>query len=163
MSNLWLAFLVMGVVVCGGCGDTSSGGAVDGVGRLADLAIGGDLAVGGADLGGVDAAAGVGDASVAGDGSAAVDSSMGVDAGTVVCGLGNDPLPCTKDADCAASGAKCDLGKRYCVCVMPNCTPGVDQTCNDNPAIGSLHGHCTPFGSCMCLGFMKDPATGKCF
>jgi len=32
------------------------------------------------------------------------------------CHLGNDPLPCSTDADCAANGATCSPTYRYCVC-----------------------------------------------
>lgn len=43
------------------------------------------------------------------------------------------------------------------------CTPGADQTCNDNPAISSLHGMCTPASVCVCRPqYAKNPATGKC-
>ncbi|HEY0709368.1 MAG TPA: carbohydrate binding domain-containing protein, partial [Polyangia bacterium] len=47
--------------------------------------------------------------------------------------------------------------------IPPVCTPGADQTCNDNPAISSLHGMCTPAGICVCQpAYAKNPATGKC-
>lgn len=43
------------------------------------------------------------------------------------------------------------------------CEPGADQTCNDDPAISSLHGRCLPDGSCECTaGIEKNPATGRC-
>jgi hypothetical protein len=43
------------------------------------------------------------------------------------------------------------------------CEPGRDQTCNDDPAISSLHGTCKPDGSCECAaGVEKNPATGRC-
>jgi hypothetical protein len=43
------------------------------------------------------------------------------------------------------------------------CEPGRDQTCNDDPAISSLHGTCKPDGSCECIeGVAKNPATGRC-
>ncbi|UQA58507.1 hypothetical protein [Polyangium aurulentum] len=43
------------------------------------------------------------------------------------------------------------------------CTPGMDQTCNDNPEISSLHGACRPDGTCECKGdFEKNEATGRC-
>ncbi len=80
-----------------------------------------------------------------------------------VCNLGNDPLPCMSDAICAGNGAFCDSTRKYCVCTTPNCTPGDDQTCNDNGAAMPLLGHCVSSGSCMCLGgSTKDPNTGKC-
>jgi hypothetical protein len=43
------------------------------------------------------------------------------------------------------------------------CEPGRDQTCNDDPAISSLHGTCKPDGNCECNeGVEKNPATGRC-
>jgi hypothetical protein len=43
------------------------------------------------------------------------------------------------------------------------CEPGSDQTCNDDPAISSLHGACKPDGTCECVaGVEKNPATGRC-
>ena len=44
------------------------------------------------------------------------------------------------------------------------CAPGIDQTCNDDPRISSLHGTCTPAGKCVCMGtFALNPTTGRCF
>ncbi|HLM74993.1 MAG TPA: hypothetical protein VK459_19925 [Polyangiaceae bacterium] len=43
------------------------------------------------------------------------------------------------------------------------CTPGMDQTCNDDPAISSLHGTCLADGTCECKDpFEKNEATGRC-
>ena len=44
------------------------------------------------------------------------------------------------------------------------CTFGMDQTCNDDPEISSLHGQCEPDGTCTCFeGFGgKNPETGRC-
>ncbi|HLK39737.1 MAG TPA: hypothetical protein VKU41_23435 [Polyangiaceae bacterium] len=43
------------------------------------------------------------------------------------------------------------------------CTPGQDWTCNDDPAISSIHGMCLPNHSCTCtMGFALNPATGRC-
>lgn len=43
------------------------------------------------------------------------------------------------------------------------CTPGSDQTCNDDPAISSLHGACDSEGICTCkTGFAKNTKTGRC-
>jgi hypothetical protein len=43
------------------------------------------------------------------------------------------------------------------------CTPGADQTCNDNPAISSLHGRCRHDGTCVCsAGFEQNPLSGRC-
>lgn len=45
----------------------------------------------------------------------------------------------------------------------PVCSPGADQTCNDNLSVSSLHGHCENNGSCTCgAGFAKNPTSGKC-
>jgi hypothetical protein len=43
------------------------------------------------------------------------------------------------------------------------CTPGADQTCNDDPAMSSLHGACNPDGTCTCgAGFERNPQTSRC-
>jgi hypothetical protein len=43
------------------------------------------------------------------------------------------------------------------------CTPGQDETCNDDPTINSLHGQCLPDHSCACsIAPGLNPATGKC-
>jgi len=42
------------------------------------------------------------------------------------------------------------------------CTPGQDQTCNENPAISSLRGRCQPDGTCVCSGGAPSPTTGRC-
>lgn len=43
------------------------------------------------------------------------------------------------------------------------CTFGMDQTCNDDPIISSLHGKCNEDGSCTCYeGFEKNDQTGRC-
>jgi hypothetical protein len=45
----------------------------------------------------------------------------------------------------------------------PVCTPGRDQTCNDNPMFSSIHGHCTEAARCVCTPpFVIIPATGRC-
>lgn len=45
----------------------------------------------------------------------------------------------------------------------PVCEVGADQSCNDDPAISSLHGTCQRDGTCQCLpGIEKNPATGRC-
>jgi hypothetical protein len=42
------------------------------------------------------------------------------------------------------------------------CTPGADQTCNDDPSVSSLWGHCEA-GICVCrVGRSINPATGRC-
>lgn len=43
------------------------------------------------------------------------------------------------------------------------CEPGVDQLCNDDPVISSIHGTCQPDGTCLCRdGYAKNPETGRC-
>src|SRR5262245_49967546 len=43
------------------------------------------------------------------------------------------------------------------------CTLGQDQTCNDDPAVSSLWGHCTELGVCECKpGFELSPRTARC-
>ena len=44
----------------------------------------------------------------------------------------------------------------------PLCTPGQDQTCNDNPSFSSLHGHCTEGLRCVCGSGSLNSATGRC-
>ncbi len=43
------------------------------------------------------------------------------------------------------------------------CTPGADQTCNDNPVVSSIWGSCQPDGTCACTsGHVVNPSTGRC-
>lgn len=43
------------------------------------------------------------------------------------------------------------------------CTPGANQTCNDDPRISSLHGTCTASGRCVCgANYLLNPMTGRC-
>ena len=45
----------------------------------------------------------------------------------------------------------------------PICTPGQDQTCNDNPILSSLHGHCTDERTCVCKNDAAPNTTsGRC-
>jgi hypothetical protein len=62
----------------------------------------------------------------------------------------------------------CGAGQVCCVPLLaPVCTVGMDQTCNDNPALSSIHGTCaldanlTPYCTCK-PGFAKNPTTGRC-
>lgn len=45
----------------------------------------------------------------------------------------------------------------------PVCTVGADQTCNDNPATSSIHGHCTDAGVCVCGDAGRNRDSGRCF
>jgi hypothetical protein len=48
-------------------------------------------------------------------------------------------------------------------CKTGVCTYGMDQTCNDDPAISSLHGRCQSNGACRCTPeYEINPTTGKC-
>ena len=93
----------------------------------------------------------------------------GVDlAGTSLCALGDDTVACdTSNDPCPALGAHCErFGAdipNACVCNMRVCTVGADQTCNDDPAMQSILGHCTQAGTCTCgAGSTLSPTTGKC-
>lgn len=47
-------------------------------------------------------------------------------------------------------------------CQVPACTPGQDQTCNENPAMNALAGSCNANATCTCnTGFSMHP-DGKC-
>ena len=143
------------ILAAAGCGASSTSAGDDlAVGGAPDLAtLPADASVAGVDL------TAAPDLASPGDLATPTDSAHG----NVVCNLGNDPLPCAADAACTASGAVCDLAKRYCVCITPNCTPSVDQTCNDNIIFQSFHGHCNAFGACQCLnGNVKSAQSGKC-
>ena len=62
---------------------------------------------------------------------------------------------------CACPTGTCFTRERGCA--VPVCMPGADQSCNDNPAVSSLHGKCLADSTCMCVsGFAKNPGTGRC-
>ena len=43
------------------------------------------------------------------------------------------------------------------------CTPGLDQTCNDEPWASWISGSCTADGACVCIaGYTVNPTTGRC-
>ena len=43
------------------------------------------------------------------------------------------------------------------------CTPGANQSCNDNPAISSIRGTCTDAGTCICNNDASPVASsGRC-
>jgi hypothetical protein len=45
----------------------------------------------------------------------------------------------------------------------PPCTPGLDQTCNDNPTVSSLRGTCSPAAKCVCRDSVAlNSVTGRC-
>jgi hypothetical protein len=49
-----------------------------------------------------------------------------------------------------------------CVSFSAVCTPGADQTCNDNSALSSIHGHCLSDKRCSCNSPYKLLSSGKC-
>jgi hypothetical protein len=87
--------------------------------------------------------------------------------------------PCTAQCDGTSdcpSGQYCPDSCVMCPCASQCaaqqvvCTLGADQTCNDDPSVSSLHGHCQtaapgPFATaCTCLpGFTKNLTTGLCY
>lgn len=67
-----------------------------------------------------------------------------------------DSTEVSEPSDSSTSGGDGALPARVC-------EPGADQTCNDDPAISSLHGLCLPDGTCECAqGVGKNPDTGRC-
>ncbi|MEO8878635.1 MAG: hypothetical protein ABI461_23800 [Polyangiaceae bacterium] len=42
------------------------------------------------------------------------------------------------------------------------CTVGQDQTCNENPAMSSLHGKCSTAGTCECITPFTKASSGRC-
>jgi hypothetical protein len=42
------------------------------------------------------------------------------------------------------------------------CTPGADQSCNDDPRLSSIRGQCTPAARCLCPNGVINPQTGRC-
>jgi hypothetical protein len=66
-------------------------------------------------------------------------------------------------SDAKPENTPTDSGTSGSDAAQPVCEPGADQTCNDNPAISSLHGTCLPNGTCECAeGIEKNAATGRC-
>jgi len=62
---------------------------------------------------------------------------------------------------CSCPSPSCFLTGYGCVGPDSTCTVGMDQTCNDNPAFSSIHGHCVGGGRCVCRTAMS-PTSGKC-
>jgi hypothetical protein len=64
---------------------------------------------------------------------------------------------------CACGEGRCFSPERGCTGPVTPCTPGMDYTCNESPAISSILGRCTPDRKCVCAsGSTLNPATGKC-
>lgn len=155
----------------GGRGATPTGGGTAGTGAVGMT--GGAGGRGGAGPGGAPAAGG---ASGAGGGVSGNPDLCLRTGGTVVrsscCNTVSDfPDTCLVGAcSCAPSGSH-----EVAVCTCPEfgcflagvgcraCTPGLDQTCNDNPLISSTTGKCSAQGTCTCdAGHTLVPATGRC-
>jgi hypothetical protein len=45
---------------------------------------------------------------------------------------------------------------------QPACSFGRDQTCNDDPTVSTLWGHCNQDGTCSCMVGTINPTTGRC-
>jgi hypothetical protein len=74
--------------------------------------------------------------------------------GCNTCSCSTAGVACTKVACLDGGGA--DRG------TTGVCTPGQDQTCNENPALSSLRGKCQPDGTCVCASGAPNPSTGRC-
>jgi hypothetical protein len=74
--------------------------------------------------------------------------------GCNTCSCSTAGVACTKVA--CLDGGVADGG------ALAVCTPGQDQTCNENPAISSLRGKCQPDGTCVCTSGAPSPSTGRC-
>jgi len=62
---------------------------------------------------------------------------------------------------CACPAGTCFTQDRGCAATV--CTPGKDQTCNDNPSVSSFRGRCQVDGTCVCMpDSALNPATGRC-
>lgn len=75
------------------------------------------------------------------------------------------PLTDGSSADAPARDmATADLASRDGATDRPlPCTPGANQTCNDNLLVSSIWGTCQPDGTCICTtGHVVNPSTGRC-
>ena len=76
------------------------------------------------------------------------------------------PTSSKEATTCGCPAGTCFSRERGCI--GPDCTPGQDQTCNDNPAVSTTTGMCrntlaAPNPSCVCNpGYTLNPATGRC-
>lgn len=81
--------------------------------------------------------------------------------------LGNNDgcfqLTCPPDAGTDATDARTDVADAGAdATTAAICTPGADQTCNDNPLWSSIHGSCTDAGACVCRDAGTNPDSGRC-
>jgi len=87
-------------------------------------------------------------------------SSRGSVVGSATPGNDGGAAPMPDAGGVGESAGESGAGGRV---VSANCTPGADQSCNDNPAISSLHGICRADGTCECrAGYSLNTETGKC-
>ena len=63
---------------------------------------------------------------------------------------------------CVCPGDSCFKPDYGCVGKAMACTVGMDQTCNDDPALSAVYGQCLDGGHCFCNGYELNPDTGKC-
>jgi hypothetical protein len=77
---------------------------------------------------------------------------------TSACALCN--FTCRDLAYCACPNSGCFAPPYGCLS-KADCTVGADPTCNDNPALPVIHGHCVEGGYRQCSGDV-NPLTGKC-
>jgi len=63
---------------------------------------------------------------------------------------------------CVCPNGGCFQKSVGCVGPANICTVGEDQTCNDNIALNSFHGHCLAGGHCTCITGSSVLASGKC-
>jgi hypothetical protein len=73
------------------------------------------------------------------------------------CSCAGSQVVCTEKA-CADAGPPIDAT----VDGPPACTPGADQTCNEDPTVNSLRGKCLADGTCACGTNAVSPYTGRC-
>jgi hypothetical protein len=138
---------------------------------VTDATIDADCCLDGASAGDGNSAEDVGDANRGGPGCIS-----GCSRGTITCASADPPVGWRCDGPGTNSSAR--FVEAGCTSLPINsiawccpsaflsqcaCMPGQDSTCNDDPAISSLHGTCQPDGTCSCiLGSGLNPATGKC-
>ena len=75
------------------------------------------------------------------------------------CADSGTPTDASTDGTCFDPGGAlvlCDGGSKGV------CTPGADQTCNDDIAVNSIIGKCRSDGSCDCGNSAINPMTGRC-
>jgi hypothetical protein len=88
-----------------------------------------------------------------GDAHAASDASTASDATDA--SMASDAIGVSDGSDASDSNAPSDAA--------PICTPGQDQTCNENPISAALHGHCTDERTCVCKNdAAPNTSSGRC-